>query len=160
MCLGPVLSAVIKGKLISVCSAADNSIFAFSAASFNLCKASLSDFKSIPLSFLNSLIKSGPIKAFLYPDAAAQLYSDWAQRSKAAHGNAVQNLVIFAPLVILLAVFDLENEITALMAMIYFIARVFHYIMHVLAIPLLRTVAFLIGFVCQLVIGFSILSAL
>jgi uncharacterized MAPEG superfamily protein len=46
------------------------------------------------------------------------------------------------------------------MAMIYFIARVFHYIMHVLAIPLLRTVAFLIGFVCQLVIGFSILSAL
>ncbi len=109
---------------------------------------------------LNSLIKSGPIKAFLYPDAAAQLYSDWAQRSKAAHGNAVQNLVIFAPLVILLVVFDLENEITALMAMIYFIARVFHYIMHVLAIPLLRTVAFLIGFVCQLVIGFSIISAL
>jgi len=63
-------------------------------------------------------------------------------------------------LVILLVVFDIENEITALMAMIYFIARVFHYIMHVLAIPLLRTVAFLIGFVCQLVIGFSILSAL
>ena len=63
---------------------------------------------------LNSLIKSGPIKAFLYPDAAAQLYSDWAQRSKAAHGNAVQNLVIFAPLVILLVLFDLENEITAL----------------------------------------------
>ena len=109
---------------------------------------------------LNSLIKSGPIKAFLYPDAAAQLYSDWAQRSKAAHGNAVQNLVIFAPLVILLVLFDLENEITALMAMIYFIARVLHYIMHVLAIPLLRTVAFLIGFICQLVIGFSILSAL
>ena len=36
ICLGPVLSAVIKGKLTSVCSAEDNSIFAFSAASFNL----------------------------------------------------------------------------------------------------------------------------
>jgi len=57
MCFGPVLSAVINGKLISVCSAEDNSIFAFSAASFNLCKANLSDFKSIPLSFLNSVIK-------------------------------------------------------------------------------------------------------
>ena len=57
ICLGPVLSAVMKGKLISVCSAADNSIFAFSAASFNLCKANLSDLKSIPLSFLNSEIK-------------------------------------------------------------------------------------------------------
>ena len=34
--LDKVLSAVIKGKLISVCSAEDNSILAFSAASFNL----------------------------------------------------------------------------------------------------------------------------
>ena len=32
-CLGPVLSAVIKGKLISVCAAEESSIFAFSAAS-------------------------------------------------------------------------------------------------------------------------------
>ena len=36
ICFGPVLSAVIKGKLISVCSAEDSSILAFSAASFNL----------------------------------------------------------------------------------------------------------------------------
>ena len=57
ICFGPVLSAVTKGKLISVCAAEDNSIFAFSAASFNLCKASLSDFKSIPFSFLNSFNK-------------------------------------------------------------------------------------------------------
>ena len=61
MCLGPVLSAVIKGKFISVCVAEDNSIFAFSAASFNLCKANLSDFKSIPLSFLNSFNKYSTI---------------------------------------------------------------------------------------------------
>jgi hypothetical protein len=54
ICFGPVLSAVINGRLISVCVADDNSIFAFSAASFSLCNASLSPFKSIPLSFLNS----------------------------------------------------------------------------------------------------------
>ena len=54
ICFGPVLSAVINGKFISVCAADESSIFAFSAASFNLCKASLSVFKSIPLSFLNS----------------------------------------------------------------------------------------------------------
>ena len=57
ICFGPVLSAVINGRFISVCVADDNSIFAFSAASFNLCKASLSDLRSIPLSFLNSEIK-------------------------------------------------------------------------------------------------------
>jgi uncharacterized MAPEG superfamily protein len=44
--------------------------------------------------------------------------------------------------------------------MLYFIARVFHYILHVLAIPFLRTVAFLIGFACPLVMGFSILGDL
>ena len=57
MCLGPVLSAVIKGRLISVCSAEESSILAFSEASFNLWRASLSDVKSIPLSFLNSAIR-------------------------------------------------------------------------------------------------------
>ena len=70
MCFGPVLSAVIKGKFISVCAADDNSIFAFSAASLSLCSASLSDFKSIPFYFLNSerrystivLSKSSPPK--------------------------------------------------------------------------------------------------
>jgi hypothetical protein len=55
------LSAVINGKFISVCSADESSILAFSAASFNLCKANLSDFKSIPLSFLNSLIRYSTI---------------------------------------------------------------------------------------------------
>ena len=55
------MSAVINGKLISVCSAADSSIFAFSAASFSLCKANLSDFRSIPVSFLNSEIKYSTI---------------------------------------------------------------------------------------------------
>ena len=55
------MSAVINGKFISVCVAEDNSILAFSAASFNLCNASLSDFKSIALSFLNSLAKYSTI---------------------------------------------------------------------------------------------------
>ena len=55
-CLGPEESAVIKGRLISLCITFDNSIFAFSAASFSLCNAMLSFFKSIPWSFLKSSI--------------------------------------------------------------------------------------------------------
>ena len=54
-CFGPVLSAVMKGRLISVCAADDSSILAFSAASLTLCRARLSDFRSTPLSFLNSV---------------------------------------------------------------------------------------------------------
>ena len=56
-CFGPVLSAVMNGKLICVCCIPDSSIFAFSAASFNLCIAILSALKSIPLDFLNSATK-------------------------------------------------------------------------------------------------------
>ena len=53
-CLGPLASAVIKGRLISVCRTVDSSIFAFSAASLIRCRAILSCWRSIPWSFLNS----------------------------------------------------------------------------------------------------------
>ena len=53
-CFGPLAVAVTYGKLISVCAAADNSIFAFSAASFKRCNAIGSSRKSIDSSFLNS----------------------------------------------------------------------------------------------------------
>mmetsp|Transcript_4536 Transcript_4536/g.9159 ORF Transcript_4536/g.9159 Transcript_4536/m.9159 type:complete len:318 (+) Transcript_4536:747-1700(+) len=55
ICLGPVASAVIKGKLTSVCARPSSSLFAFSAASLNLCIARLSPLRSIPWSLLKSL---------------------------------------------------------------------------------------------------------
>ena len=60
-CLGPDLSAVMKGKLISVWEELDSSIFAFSAPSFNLCFAKGSSLKSTPFSFLNSSAKKSII---------------------------------------------------------------------------------------------------
>ena len=109
---------------------------------------------------LHSILRAGIKTAFLYPDEAATHYADWAVRSKAAHNNAVENLVIFAPLVLLVLLLNIGNELTALTTLIYFLTRIVHYVMHVLAIPLMRTVAFLIGFVCQLILGISILSML
>ncbi len=53
-CLGPVLSAVMYGRLTSVWPLVDSSILAFSAASFRRCNASGSLCKSIACSFLNS----------------------------------------------------------------------------------------------------------
>jgi len=41
-CLGPLLSALIKGKLISVSNVEESSILAFSADSLSLCNATLS----------------------------------------------------------------------------------------------------------------------
>ncbi len=52
-CLGPVLSAVMKGRLTLVCTMLESSILAFSAASFNLCMAIRSVLRSMPVSLLN-----------------------------------------------------------------------------------------------------------
>ena len=51
----------MKGKLTSVCTALDNSILAFSAASFRRCNAILSSLRFIPVSFLNSSAKKSMI---------------------------------------------------------------------------------------------------
>ncbi|MNT25276.1 hypothetical protein D3C72_1607880 [compost metagenome] len=55
-CFGPEASAVMYGRLISVCCELDSSILAFSAASFRRCSASTSLDRSTPWSFLNSLM--------------------------------------------------------------------------------------------------------
>ncbi len=63
-CFGPVASAVTNGKLISVSMVVDNSILAFSAASFSRCSAiSLPlEAKSRPCSCLNSEISHSTIR--------------------------------------------------------------------------------------------------
>src|SRR5690554_2590295 len=60
-CFGPDAVAVIYGKLISVCVDDDNSILAFSAASFNLCSAIGSFLKSTPSAVLNSFANQSMI---------------------------------------------------------------------------------------------------
>ena len=109
---------------------------------------------------IHSVLKVGPTKALLYPNEAATHYADWAKRSKAAHNNAVENLIIFAPLTILVVILGAENEMTAITASVYFFARAVHFFMHTLAVPLMRTLMFLIGFACQIVMALTIFNAM
>ena len=107
---------------------------------------------------IHSVLKVGVTKAFLYPDEATKHYAEWAKRSKAAHKNAVENLIIFAPLTILVLILGAENEVTEITVSVYFFARSVHYLMHTLAVPLMRTLMFLIGFACQIIIVLTILK--
>jgi uncharacterized MAPEG superfamily protein len=77
----------------------------------------------------------------------------WAQRAKRAHNNAVENLVVFAALVLTVQFSGFGNSLTAQVCQIYFFARVAHYIVYVLALPLVRTLAFVVGFACQLTLA-------
>ena len=83
--------------------------------------------------------------------------SPWARRMKAAHDNAVENLVVFAALVLVANTLGISNGVTALAASLYFWARFVHVIAYTFALPWIRTLAFVAGFVAQAVFAWQIL---
>jgi uncharacterized MAPEG superfamily protein len=108
---------------------------------------------------LELLIHHGPVNALRDPDGAIAHGHGWAVRAKRAHYNAVENLVLFAPLVLLVHGLRLETPATVAAAGAYFWVRVAHYGVYTLGIPFVRTVLFLAGFACQAVLALRLLSA-
>ncbi len=84
--------------------------------------------------------------------------SPWAERLKKAHANAVENLVVFAALVLAAQAVNVSNGATAGAAIVYFWARVVHPIAYTFAIPWVRTLAFAVGFFAQATIAWQILA--
>ncbi|MCH9807246.1 MAG: MAPEG family protein [Alphaproteobacteria bacterium] len=107
------------------------------------------------LQFIGQL---GPVGAIVDPNHDAPLEPMWAQRAKRAHANAVENLVIFAPLAIAVHITGAGTEMTALAAMVYFFARIGHFIVYWMGLPVIRTLLFAGGFVCQLVLAAALLA--
>lgn len=75
-----------------------------------------------------------------------------------AHSNAVENLVIFAPLVLIAAIAGITSSTTIAACQLYFFARLAHYVIYTLGIPFLRTVAFAAGFVAQMTMAIALFS--
>ena len=84
----------------------------------------------------------------------------WAQRLYFAHTNAVDNLVVFAPLVLILDTLGRSTNATILACAIYFWARLAHAIVYALGLPVFRTLAFLVGFAAQAVLAVSVLRVI
>jgi len=106
---------------------------------------------------LNTIAARGLMNAVGYPDDPAPL-SPWAQRMKAAHYNAVENLVVFSVLVLIAQLTGAIGYITATASMVYFWARVVHFLAYTARVPWVRTLAFFVGFVCQIAIAWEVLS--
>jgi uncharacterized MAPEG superfamily protein len=98
---------------------------------------------------LNEIMVRGLMDAVAYPENPKPL-ARWAQRLKAAHYNAVENLVVFAALVLVANAAGIHDPAIATAAVIYFWARVVHAVVYALAIPWLRTLSFLVGFAMQI----------
>lgn len=86
--------------------------------------------------------------------------AEWANRLLFAHDNAVENLVVFAPLVLILNAVDYSSKWTVLACSVYFWSRVAHLIVYTLGVPVLRTLTFLIGFFAQAVLALAIFKIL
>jgi uncharacterized MAPEG superfamily protein len=98
----------------------------------------------------------GLIDAVGYPDNP-KAQSAWARRMIAAHENAVENLVVFAALVLAAHALGVSNAATAGACVVYFWARVVHLAAYTFKVPWVRTLAFTVGWVCQMVIAWQIL---
>lgn len=107
--------------------------------------------------YILNLIASNPIKdAVGYPERPPKM-APWAERLKKAHYNAVENLVVFGALVLVLHAMDAGTDLTATAATTYFWARVVHAVSYTFAIPWVRTLAFAVAWAAMILIGWVIL---
>ena len=81
-----------------------------------------------------------------YPKESKPL-SEWGHRLWVAHEDAIQSLVTFAILVIIVEISTLADESTAIAAAVYFWARVAHALAYVLALRWVKTIAYISGFI-------------
>ena len=86
------------------------------------------------------------------------LQSLWAQRAVRAHINAVENLAIFVPAVLALQVLNISTPATRAAVVVYFFARLAHFLVYTAGIPAARTIAFTVGWGAQIVLIASIVK--
>jgi uncharacterized MAPEG superfamily protein len=94
--------------------------------------------------------------AMANPSRNDKPHAEWATRLMFAHDNAVENLIIFAPLVLILAQLDYSTTWTVYACAVYFWARLAHVIVYSMGVPIFRTLAFAVGFFAQVVLALAI----
>ena len=104
---------------------------------------------------LDRIAAGGLADAVGYPETP-KLQSPWARRLKAAHANAIENLVVFATLVLAANAVGVSNSATVFAASLYFWSRLAHVLAYTFAVPWVRTLAFAGGFVAQAIFSWQL----
>lgn len=107
---------------------------------------------------LGRIATRGLVATFRNPDPKYPSDPSWAERARSAHHNAIENLAVFAPVVLVAAVSGISTPATVLAANVYVVARLAHYVIYAIGIPVLRTLAFVAGVGATLVIAWTILT--
>ena len=101
---------------------------------------------------LDRIATRGLMSAVGYPENPPP-QSPWARRLTKAHYNAVENLVVFAALVLAAHAAGVSNAAIGTAAIVYFWARVVHAAAYAFAIPWVRTLAFTVAWLATAVIA-------
>src|SRR3982075_1348562 len=109
---------------------------------------------------LNRCQVRGLAGAMANPSRNDKPHAEWANRLMFAHDNAVENLIIFAPLVLILAQLDYSTKWTVYACAVYFWSRVAHLVGSPRCLPVFPTRAFPVGFAAQSVLGLAIFQIL
>jgi len=105
---------------------------------------------------LDRIATSGLSEAVSYP-ANPKPQSGWAIRLMKAHVNAVENLVVFAALVLVANAAGVSNSATTGACMVFFWARAVHAVAYTFAVPWVRTLSFAVGFFAQATLAWQLL---
>ena len=105
---------------------------------------------------LDRVLVRGLISAVGYP-VNPKPQSQWAQRLMKAHANGVENLIVFAILVLVANAQGVTNSVTVGACMAYFYARIVHAVAYTFAISWIRTFAFVLGVFLQMAIAWQLL---
>jgi uncharacterized MAPEG superfamily protein len=107
---------------------------------------------------LDRIMVRGTMGALANPSVNDKPQSAWAERMTAAHLNAVENLVVFAPLVLTAQALNIHTAATAFACALYFWSRLAHVVVYTAGIPVLRTLSFAGGFIAQAILVLAILG--
>jgi uncharacterized MAPEG superfamily protein len=86
----------------------------------------------------------GVMRAIGKPGPGYPTDTPWADRARRAHINAIENLAVFAPLVLVGAIIDVSTKATVLSAQIYVAARLAHYVIYLPAFRSFERLRFLL----------------
>ena len=108
---------------------------------------------------LNRIAVLGLVSTLQNPSDTAAQPSGWAIRAQKAHGVAIENLPVFAVLILITQHLQISNSITVGASALYFFGMLAHYVVFTLGIPYLRTLLFAVaGFGVEMALALSILG--
>ena len=105
---------------------------------------------------LQLIAQEGLVTAIWDPTRETPHKAAWAVRARRAHGNAVENIAVFAPLALLVLATGNSSALTAAAGAVFFFARLVHFVSYTLAIPALRVIAFLVGWAATMIFALAL----